>query len=189
MSDDGYTLVEMLVALVMVGLATGGLSLAARHVAETERRVRGQHDIGLQLDRLRNTAGADLASGGPYAVGDGNPTTLNGDRSTVRYDCKVSGCALALAGPVRRQIASVTSSTGRRDYPLTGLGPLSWSYVSARDGRQTSAWPPQDRSDSLASIALLNASAPILVLRTPMQQPSICTFDAASHTCLPAGSP
>jgi len=189
MNNQGYTLVEMLVALVMVGLAAGGLSLAARHVAETERRVRGQHDVGLQLDRLRNVVSPTLANSGPFSGDHAGATNLEGDPSQLRFRCEGGTCGLGLSGPVRRQSVSVTDANGRRDFPFTGLGPLSWRYLSARDGRQAPVWPPRDRDDRLAAIELVNGQWPILVLRTPVQQPGACVFDAASHDCIAVGAP
>jgi prepilin-type N-terminal cleavage/methylation domain-containing protein len=189
MNDHGYTLVEMLVALVMVGLATGGLSLAARHVAETERRVRGQHDIVLQLDRLRNAARPKLASGGPFTGRAASTAVLEGDASQLHFSCDAKPCGLTLSGPLHRQTASFAEASGHRDFPLYGLGTLGWRYLSAQDGRQTQEWPPSDREDRLAAIVLVNGQSPIMVLRTPVQQSSACMFDVASHDCVAVAGP
>ena len=188
MNDHGYTLAEMLVALVMVGLAMSGMSLAARSVAHAERRVRGQHDIGLQLDRLRNSVGVELLAGGPYATADLGPETLHGDPLSARFDCQAARCALALDGTPGQQSAAFSDGEARRTFSLAGLPSLALTYVSALDGRRTDRWPPADRSDRLAAVVLTNLATPILVLPTPVQQPPNCVFDASLHHCRPASS-
>jgi len=186
MNDHGYTLTEMLVALVMVGLAMSGMSLAARSVAHAERRVRGQHDVGLQLDRLRNSVGADLIDNGPYPTADQGHATLRGDNRSARFDCQAARCELALEGAPGRQAAVVADGKAHPTFSLAGLPALALSYVSALDGRLTDAWPPADRSDRLAAIVLTNLATPVLVLPTPVQQPPNCVFDASLHRCRPA---
>ena len=186
MNDHGYTLAEMLVALVMVGLAMSGMSLAARSVAHAERRVRGEHDIGLQLDRVRNSVGLDLVANGPYVTADLGPVGLHGGSQSSGFACQGARCELTLEGAPGQQSAAFTDGKARRTFSLAGLPSLALTYVSALDGRRTDAWPPADRSDRLAAVVLTNLATPILVLPTPVQQPPNCVFDASLHHCRPA---
>jgi prepilin-type N-terminal cleavage/methylation domain-containing protein len=180
LNDDGYTLAEMLVALVLAGLATSALATTARLAARSEERIRVAHTTAVGLSRLSEAAGGALREAGPFETGAavGAPR-FEGDPRQALFDCGDRRCELEIGE------AGVAFARGgvRRTHRVPALKAPALRYVSGQDGRVTSQWPPPDRADRLAAVVLMDRAGPVSVLSTVREQPASCVFDLASRRC------
>jgi prepilin-type N-terminal cleavage/methylation domain-containing protein len=196
MSQDGYTLTEMLAALVMIGLAIGGLTEGMRslgliqgstgRVLADDRALRATHQT---LDRL-------VAGQGPFTTGD--PRGFVGQADRFSFDCDGSApCTAALAPAPGGERLSVSGPSGATTaVVLRGLASVRFSYEGTRsvDG----VWPPAPTSgpaqpQTLRAITLLGGTAageaPITRARIWAEQPSDCAFDIIGQVCRKAPAP
>jgi hypothetical protein len=184
MSDGGYTLAEMLAALVMVSLAVSGLALATGTISRAEARSQAARATLGDLGRLHRAAAAMLGSAGPF-IG-GSPRDLQGDGRQASFPCNGGqACRLALEASGGRTAMRLHAGARDQKLALRGVASAELRYVSALDGRTQPAWPPADRPDRLAAVVLFSRGAPLDVLRISREQPAACVFDVRLQGCAP----
>jgi prepilin-type N-terminal cleavage/methylation domain-containing protein len=184
MTDDGFTLAEMLVALVMVGLAASGLALAAHQVTQAETRVQDVRRNGHDLARLQASLGEALRSAGPFLAGGASPAQLDGDGRTLSFTCEgEAACQLGLLTEGKRTVAVFRRAGAAQTAPLAGLKAPALRYVSAVDGRVTGQWPAMDRADRLSAVVLADGERPVAVYPLAVEQSARCVFDARTRGC------
>lgn len=174
MNDDGYTLVEMLVALVLAGLAVSVMSTTARIVSRTEGQQRAMHVTSVSLGRLTNAVGEALRAAGPFASAG-----FVGSPEQAAFDCGEGRCALD-ASPAMLRFGV---DGAQRSYAVPRVKHPSLSYVSAVDGRASATWPPADRGDRLAMVVVADSGKPIVNLPVGREQSSSCVFDVSAKGC------
>jgi len=184
LNDDGFTLPEMLVALVLAGLAVTALATAARISARSEDRVRLSHATALNLERFQTDASAALYASGPFVVGSAEGPRFDGAPLGAAFDCASSRCAIE----VGKDGLTLTKDGARRVFATPKIGVLGLRYVSAADGRVADRWPPQDKPDRLAAVVLMDREQPLVLLAVGREQRAACVFDLGTGDCAPATS-
>lgn len=177
MNDDGYTLVEMLVALVLASLAVTAVTMTARMVSRTEGQLQSGHATSVSLGRFSHAASAALRDAGPFATA--GAAAFEGSPDGARFDCGEGRCALE-AAPTKLRF---TRDDTERSYAVPRLSRPGLLYVSATDGRAFPHWPPADRADRLAMVVVADAGRPVLNLAVGREQPASCIFDASANDC------
>lgn len=177
MSDDGYTLVEMLVALVLAGLAVSALATTARILSRSEGQQRSAHATSVSVGRFTNAAGAALRDAGPFA--SANAAAFVGSPEGAAFDCGEKRCAIEAAPSLLR----FTGDGEPRSYAVPRLKHPGLLYISATGGRASSSWPPADRDDRLAMVVVADSGKPILNLPIGREQSPSCVFDVAAKGC------
>ncbi len=188
MSQDGYTLAETLAALVMIGLAMGGLTAGVRVIginqSAADRRLT-QTKVGLETDR---TLGRLFAGQGPFNTND--VQGLRADEHALDFECGAAvRCGAWMTKDTKGIGLSVVDPHGRTSVPLPGVRSARFAYVGST--ATTEVWPPnlRDQADSetLRSVLVLAdrgaGEAPIASARIWRQQPLSCAFDPISETC------
>lgn len=184
--NGGYTLPEMLVALVLAGLATAGLAFTTRNLVRADGRVQTAA-AGLRgLARLESDLGGTLRRSGPFGEGAGF-VRLEGDSQRLSFDCGAGARCGAEIGSGGR-LTVLRSDGVSRNLALGGRQSPTWRFVSALDGRVAAQWPPADRPDRLGAVVLFGAAGPLAVFPTVVEQPARCNFDARLHACAGARS-
>ena len=159
--DDGFTLVEALMALLIVSLSLAGVFEASRFVSHMDRRVlnarqAAQKDAAFQADLM-----AKLTPLQPIEGDD-----LSGDAHKMRFTCdpgtKSQNCAIN-AGD-NRQFAYVGNGATAPQWPpvaVEGGAPSRLEAVLVRDSRGNN----------------------IAVIKLPVEHNRNCQFDMISRTC------
>ncbi len=185
MRDDGYTLAEMLAALVIIGLAVGGLAESAcafRMIQSGAARTIGQDRA---LAEARRGLVRVLARQGPFRKDDSNG--LKGGETGFAFGCRGGGqCGAQLIAEHGGLDLVLESEKGRRDVvDLPGVRQARFAYYAA-DGR-VDAWPATDGAATLISVALEKTSpggpSPLMAARVWTEQRTDCAFDAISADC------
>jgi hypothetical protein len=188
MNDAGYTLAEALVALMMISLAIGGLSVgigvlagAEGRTADTIARADAAHLAQAALERALQPQGA-------FRSRDGG--RLTGAASGFSYACgEDRPCRVDLASDAKRPpkgvALSLTDAGGVRHLALRQAGPAHFVYQG--EGTTLDAWPPTDGArQALRAILLVRdgaADEPLLAARLWAQQPARCDFDVVMQDC------
>lgn len=183
MSEQGYTLVETLTALAMMGMAMSGMAvglhvLSRQQFAITDGLARETRlrSAGLRIERM-------LAVKAPYRAQESD--RLVGDAQGFRFDCgQPEPCTVRASGEGLLQAEG--GNLGSLKTAVPGVGTLSFSY-QGRDGT-TVAWPPADqRRQPLRSISLIQAGPDgqtvVFVARLAAEQPAECQFDPVMQDC------
>jgi prepilin-type N-terminal cleavage/methylation domain-containing protein len=183
MSDDGYTLAEMLAALTILGLAMGGLGLVVTLIARqqlTANRIQTRLVDGRTVDRALTQW---------LAQADAND--VQGDAQGLSFACGEAACAANLRADGRRTLLILQGRSGpARRLRLREQG-VRFSYVGDRG--DTDAWPATDTtvvgeiSQARALRAVLlsapAAAAPLSVARVGTREARDCQFDAIIGAC------
>jgi prepilin-type N-terminal cleavage/methylation domain-containing protein len=186
MNKDGYTLVEMLAALIMISLAIGGLLQGMRVIG----RIQDSAGRSVMATREQRTAqeGLDrlVASQGPFFSDDLQGFT--GSLTQFSFDCgRNVTCGARLTpqnGLTRLDI--VRDGVTRFSATLPRGGPAGFTYVGERT--TGSAWPPlTTRSERLNKVMLtlqrLDGLVPVASVRLWLEQKRTCQFDAIAQAC------
>lgn len=186
MSDSGYTLTEMLAALIMIGLAVGGLTQglhviglaqggAARAIGEA-RAVRAAEQ---SLDRLLDRQGPFFSDGG---------TAFKGSASGFDFSCGTpKRCAATIGGSPSGYALSVNTVGGTSTLNLpASVGELTFVYGGAMGAAEQ--WPPTKSSvQALQWVGLKRHggadATPIAEVRLWTEQPRNCAFDVIAQRC------
>lgn len=116
--DDGFTLVETVVALTVVSLALAGILLATnlvtRHNQQVVRTEQTARSVETTLARLRDS----LSPHQPF-FGD----ALTGTARDIVYDCGVGRCRFQLSSKSQR-LAYVSQGMISASWPPIGRYPL-----------------------------------------------------------------
>jgi type II secretory pathway pseudopilin PulG len=185
MSDEGYTLAETLVALVIIALAIGGLAAAIHVITVGERKSE------LTLKRVDTLHFAQAALEGVFA-GSGpfpsnHPELFSGDSAGFQFQCAGGqSCSARLSQSHGDNTLEVRNGIGARDFRLPAGDPPRFLYVSAQG--PSDAWPPAgDQRQTLRSVALLGgpsgAQGPLIQKRFWREEPAECQFDVVLQDC------
>jgi prepilin-type N-terminal cleavage/methylation domain-containing protein len=180
MTDDGYTLAEMLAALAILGMAVGGLGLVTSLIA---RQQLAAHRVST---RLAESRAADRALG--LWLADQDPTTLRGDGRRLSAACGQATCTARLEADKLRTVLILQGRSGTvRRFRLRqprlgfgysdGLGQVAvWSRRGSNEGE----------GDGLAPRAIVLTAtndAPLAVARVWPREPRDCQFDVIVGAC------
>jgi prepilin-type N-terminal cleavage/methylation domain-containing protein len=188
MNDDGYTLAEMLIALVVIGLVMGGLmrGLGLTGLMQSETAVRLQD--ARDLKTIRTKLQALLDGQGPFLAIGSKAGEFSGTPRQFNFEC----------GQASRCVASLQASgsdtrllTSRRFGPadvsdLSQGGGAEFLYGS--DGFVGSRWPPTtDQQQALRWVAVVRESRqgrlPLVSVRIPIEESPTCEFDTITRGC------
>lgn len=180
MNDAGYTLVEMLVALALVGLVMTGAAVGARVVAQTETRINTGRAVlaglrGFEREASAGLAGADLA--------DPELGPVSGDGGRFAFPCGVREQCVWTIAPGE---ARLRKGGAERVIALRGLAAPGLRYFDGA-GASHAAWPAGD--GPLAAVALVDGERPAAIVRVHSDQPAVCNFDVATGGCDGTGRP
>lgn len=184
MNDHGYTLAEMLAALVMIGLAVGGLTMGVRVIGHGEAQVARATTEGGSLRTLQAALNALLDNAGPFRTKDN--ATFRGAGAAFSFPCNApKPCGAALTQSGEETVLQVRRADGNAArFKTAGSGPLHFEFVGSQSRNQN--WPPPPPiSDVLRSVVLVrdNDGAAIASTRIWREQPADCAFDPISGDC------
>jgi hypothetical protein len=186
MSQAGYTLAETLAALLIIGLAFGGLtegmrvigmvqSGAARTTSDATRRWAAQDALIRLLDQK-----------GPFRSDDAK--RFVGDRSGFSFDCGQSqpcGARIATSGGETR----LTVADAGGETSVVSLAPVSSARFAYDDKKALAeTWPPAPGERRLLrSVILVGQSpfgeVPLVTARLWREQEVGCQFDPIAQDC------
>ena len=185
--DGGYTLVEMLAALAILGLAMAGLAESLNAI----RTIQGAAVRAIGGDRTLARAELDLTrlfdGTGPFRSGDTNPG-LTGSATRLDFDCAAkTRCGAQIVNGGGDVDLVVEGRNGWTDtVPLTGVRDARFLYDDGPD--RLGAWPlPPDHHGNLSAVAVLArgpaGETPVAAARLWIQQVSNCAFDPIIEDC------
>ena len=156
--DDGFTLVETVVALTVVSFAFAGILAATNLVTRHNQRLVKTQEAVRAADETLARLKADLLPHQPIFA-----TDLTGSPRDIVYDCKTGRCRFRLSSPTQRLV-----------------------YVS--EGEILTSWPPkvilEGREHRLEALILQDLSGTTLgLVHLETEQSEDCQFDMISRTC------
>lgn len=175
--QDGYTLAEALAALLIVGLAIGGMIEGARVIGRLQAPVTKAVGETRQIRQAEAALEALLAA---RPVGD---RSLKGDRGSMSFDCG-GVCGLEIRPDRGRSTLVVRDRATTRRYVLP-FSSVNLLY-DTRNGRYDQ-WPPTTQDTALRGVVVVATAAEgevaLLAAHSWIEQPKICAFDMVSKTC------
>jgi prepilin-type N-terminal cleavage/methylation domain-containing protein len=184
-NDDGYTLIEVLVALVMVALAMSGLSQGIQVLMRWQTATNDMTSAVQASRRAQEGLERLIGDQGPFR--SDKPERLRGDATGFVFDCgKPTLCAVHLGDDGRQLTLALDNGSGAaQTLGLGRKGPAAFSY-RGREGAAVT-WPPATGGlQPLRSVALNGGGsngAPILVARLWREQPAACAYDVVMQDC------
>lgn len=179
MKDEGYTLAEALAAMLILGLAMGGLVEGARVLGRLQTPVVAARRDDQALRR------AEAAVAGLMRRRAGGDRTLTGDVQGLRFTCGAEPCGLSVdqAGP--NAFLTIKRGEVAQTFSLPHAGKISLVYM-ARDGR-FDRWPQLGPARDLTGIMVVGTTAqgelPLVVARSWIEHPKACEFDMIAKGC------
>jgi prepilin-type N-terminal cleavage/methylation domain-containing protein len=189
MNDHGYTLAEMLAALVIIGLAITGLAEAFRALRLTQAGAARAVAEERSLVRARRGLERVLQGEGPFKNDD--PAGLKGGASGFVFDCRGGGrCGARIVGSTAGVDLVFEGEHGWRDVArLDNVHELSFSYQSGRG--PSGDWPPKGLARTLSAVSLdkgpSEGGGPLLAAPVWSEQAKACAFDPIIQDCRTAG--
>jgi prepilin-type N-terminal cleavage/methylation domain-containing protein len=196
-TEDGYTLIELIVALLLASLVgtavTGGLQFGTRIWERSDSRIEESRDIATAQTVLRSL----LASAIPRRKG--GFVTFRGERGSLSFDASTLP-ALGSHGLVRMDIvldhdvaesslklvatSLIDSRAHRSAVLMERLSDARFSYLDASGKLPVwlAAWRDRDRLPDAVRLDS-GGSWPVLVMRLPIAQDADCAFDPVSTSC------
>lgn len=181
MREAGYTLVEMMVALVIVG----GTAAAFSEGVAAMNRI--QADAGASLGQGRGQARVQqalshfLEARGPFGTVPGGQV-LTGEATVLDFKCGPSTCHAGLEADGDARFLRLEDESGeplRIALPRGGESRFHYS-----DGETwLSAWPPKDDNRLLRSVSIVSRAGPAAVAQLALQQRADCEFDPIVKSC------
>lgn len=144
-SEAGFTLVEVLVALVIFALIGGAGFTMLDQVLRTQRQTEGRLDRLADLQRAMYVLSLDFgqAVGDSVAVADGGDVALS--RSAPdRTDGQVALLYAVKDGVLSRDLADAAGRPLAHQVVLSGVQAAGWSFYDPETG-WIDDWPPKDR--------------------------------------------
>ena len=188
MNQDGYTLAETMAALVMIGLAIGGLGQATFLIGRLNQATGVQVAADRHLDAAQRTLDRLLAQAGPFRW---DSEAFKGRRSGFVFPCDQGRLCSAELVAGRDQTLLVVQRGGHATASRP-LGRLSAPRFAYRDATGLhDVWPYSGNPDgarlTLDAVALVegrdDAPRPVSVTAIWAQQEATCQFDAISGDC------
>ena len=183
----GYTLAEMLAALLIVGLTMGGLVEASFMIGRLQASAT-THTARMDARREVQAQFASVLSGqGPFRS---DQTRFVGEGDAFTFPCGVATCGAALRPDGADTILGLSTPAshdvrlGRRQGP---------HFVYVGSSTTGDAWPPQGVTPQrLQAILLMSQDGvgfdPIATARIWRQEEPVCLFDAIVKDCRTRGS-
>ena len=186
MNDHGYTLSEALTALVMLGLALGGVTQAVHVMSGNSIRLERDRMRWESLAAVRELFGRLPGNLGPF-VSETDPARggFSGDERSMRFACAYGGVC-HVETELKAGVATlVVDINGHRSFArLRPAGSLRLQYVSANDGVVSSIWPVRP-GIRLGAVELEDGGTPLAVLQLENAQAATCAFNIQIGTCVP----
>jgi general secretion pathway protein J len=198
-SQAGYSLIELVVAILLLGMVTlaaqSGLHFGARVWERSQQNATLAHELDTSQVILRSVLSQSL----PRFKGE--YVTFSGEPSRISFDCippqafGPSGTAHAVLSLERDSNSRVLAITLKRILDdggekhavlLDGRNDLHFAYLDASGKSQTwlSYWRDRKRLPDAIRIAGDDpASWPTLIVRPLIAQDANCTLDPVSMTC------
>lgn len=187
MNDAGYTLVETLLALVMLSLAVAGLSMGLQVFGERQLRTAAAV-TRLQDLRMAQAALEDILDlHAPFR--SDLPAELSGEATRFHFACAApEPCEVSTAYRDERWGLKVTDGRGsERRLPLHLASPAEFRFVGER--RTLAVWPDPAAGarEGLRAVALVEVGptgeTPVLTAHVWREQPADCVFDTVLRDC------
>lgn len=186
MNEAGFTLTETLAAMLILGLATGGM-LTAMHAIGVQQERTGVRLADTSVRRAAETRLSRLLqAGGAFRAQD--PDRLDGTKSEFRFACDAPApCSVTLEeGAKGLELVVFQGDGSPRRLPLRREGPAQFEYVGALS--RGDVWPPGGvERQSLRAITLSRGSGRerelLLQARIWREQPTRCAFDVIMQDC------
>lgn len=179
MNEDGYTLAEVLAAMLILGLAMGGLVEGSRIIGRMQTPI----VVARRDNQILRRAEASVSR--LLKLRPGGDQSLTGDAQGLGFKCVMGTCGLTLANNGRNLTLSVRRGEVAQTFPLPHAGKISLVYL-ARDGR-FDHWPQPDSKRVLDGVMIVETSAqgelPLVVARSWIEQPKTCEFDMIARGC------
>jgi prepilin-type N-terminal cleavage/methylation domain-containing protein len=177
-NQDGYTLTEMLAALLMIGLAVGGLAQAMRLLGSAQGAASHRLHQTQSLRAAESGLAAMLSVGGPYRSSNQD---FAGDSGSMSFACGgIKPCAASLVeakGGVELYLKQ--EDTGRVFALPADHARFMYEGETAADH-----WPPEGPRQVLRAIHVVSAgNEPVFTSRIWAEQPVECAFDSISRDC------
>ncbi len=144
MNEEGYTLIEVLVALMVIGLAMTAMTAAVNAIGRLQRT--GAADA-ISLERAQafsNGLDIVLAGQGPFASAGSLP--MAGDAQGFSFACgRAQSCRARLAPEAGGESLTFQGAGGVRRLAWRGKAKLAFRYVGAKTTGDH--WPPDNPTD------------------------------------------
>ncbi|WP_271065635.1 prepilin-type N-terminal cleavage/methylation domain-containing protein [Caulobacter sp. NIBR1757] len=182
----GFTLTEMLVALLVLGLAMAAIAQATRVQAGLSKRVLSATDKvsrARAVDSfLRHALGAGPYSGATSSV---EPSARGGESLLVFACAEAASCTLQITDHPRPRLILAGPETRVISLPRAGL---SFRYLTA-DQPPARHYPAPGSASGLLGIAIVSDYGErIAATNFSAQQASDCAYDDSNHRCFPRTS-
>lgn len=186
MTKDGYTLVEMAVALATIGLLITGLLQSIHVIGRFEARNNRAIADARRDGDLQDGLARSLSAAGPFLSSDA--AAFAGSPSGFSYPCQAGICGAKLTEAGERWRLGVSEGTGAEiDYVLPGALRPQFTYVGEHTAGKD--WPQTLPPQRLVLITLTEgdeASArPLASVRLWADEPKTCSFDVIAQVCRP----
>lgn len=186
MSEAGYTLAEALAALVILGLAVGGVTAATTTLGRMQGAVARDLREGGD-DREAGRAFSNLLATGGSALGAPSGA-LKGAARRLQFDCgRTSACGAELRRDAKGLKLALTGAEERDLVLPRAAGDAHFIYIGAlTSGEQ---WPPAKpgAGERLRAVAVVDedprGDTPLAVAHIWPEQPFDCAFDPISRDC------
>lgn len=184
MSEAGYTLAETLAALVMIGLAVGGLAEGAQVLGRLQAASAKASRSNGEVRRIGQAMDSVLKATGPFASDAGD---FEGKADRFSFDCGRARCGAVIsttAGVSRIAFNAPGGAAGTIDLGKSG----GWRFAYADRQGVGETWPPSGYGRrALKSVLLLQATAggerAVSASRLWREQPAACSFDDIVGDC------
>ena len=186
-ADDGYTLAEMLTALVILGLAMAGLVEGMNVIQRTQASATSRLTQATGLTQADRRLDKLFQNKGPFRSDDA--PGLVGDPAAFQFPCHGGErCGANLVTQGAKPLLVISGETGRRDtVALTGVRRPRFAYIG--ETAQVGQWPPpgQRARQSLRAVVIVAGSdqAPetIAAARVWLEQSAGCANNSILDDC------
>jgi prepilin-type N-terminal cleavage/methylation domain-containing protein len=186
-AQAGYTLAEMMVALLVIGLTVAGLAAASAQLGRLQRTALARIARADTDQRLQQAFQSLLQSAGPFRSSD---ASFAGSSRDFDFPCGTQHCSAALGEVGEETVLRLRTP----DVVSIGLGRLHnahFEYVGSKTSDDT--WPATtSQTERLEAVRLLSADAkgfnPLATARVWRQEEPGCQFDAVIGDCRGRGS-
>ncbi len=185
MSDDGYTLLEMLVALTVVGLTAAGVAGGAFALARIQGQASGALTTERSVSMLQGRFADFLRGRGPFRSDD-KRAGLQGSADQLEFPCGEGACTAQLIQTSAGTMLDLGLEDGTESQlPLPGVAGASFAY---EDGEaEWSEWPPSKKGARLRSVIILGGfepdQRPLAIASLDVAQSANCEFDPILKDC------
>lgn len=205
--DDGFTLVELLVAMslltVLMALVFGGLSFGTRAWEKTSRRATGADDVRFAQALIRDDISASYpmlqSSGSPSIAFDGGASALSlltrGPRGHAKVNLAVSSRphGITLTRAMRDELALDAAAGPAPRILIDGAQSVTFSYFGApspgRPRQWNDSWSGATRPPELVRVEVVfppgdSRRWPALIVAPRIAADVACRYDPASKYCV-----